>query len=563
MRSQFRLSLILAAAIFPTAVFAETIPADIDFMSDAALAASADRSPAEKAAAPVKAAVVNASPHYLTLEDMKIAFNKDEFEISKSDDTVIMYGLTAQRCLDFYDISSDGKTGRFSVYFKGGDANCLNYANLDMAKETPVGLSSADGKGTKMALSESLKSITVYSENKLSDKNRTKLEDVTDSEGNLISYLSKKDREAQMKLDEDEKRAAGIENDMKVVTTCNRGLTELDVASAALERLVASESAMAKILEEEGDTWASRNRDMLNEKVFSACKLQIERAKSTDIGICDERLAKLVDKDERYSARVKDLYLSLAGRYMNSNTMAATDAMAKTQEAIDKLRGMDLSTEEEAKVLAAEQQMYSSFLDKAAKEGTDSAAFKEISKEFELFVSDSDDQGCLGADFLLTARNRANPKCANVARLGMQLKNSTFIAAVAQNQQNLIAAQKSQAEQEQMLSNTCQIEKSTAQMMGNTSYLPKQECAMLEAKAANAQKFAEAQAKASANQGISTAGYAEVNYDTTNTANSALQGGAVAAPAAGQLVGGAVNHSPAVQPTTATISSAPQNRARF
>lgn len=540
MRSQFRLSLVLAAAIFPTAVFAGPSPEDV-------------------------APIADATPHFLTLDEMKTAFKKDEFEISKSDDTVTMYGITAQRCLDFYDIKSDGKTGRFSVFFKGGDANCLNYSSLDMSKETPVGLSSADDKGTKMQLSETLKSITIYSENTLSDKNRTKLEDVQDSEGNLISYLSKADREKQRKEEEDTKRAAGIELDMKVVTTCNRGLTELDVAGSALERLMSSEEAMAKILEEQGENWASRNRDILNEKIFSACKLQIERAKTSDVGICDERLAKLVDQDEKYDARVKDLYLSLAGRYMNSTTMEVSDAMAKAQEAIEKLRGMDLSEEDEAKVIAAEQQMYSGFLDKAAKQGTESAAFKEISNEFELFVKEKD-EGCLGEDFLLTPQNRANPKCINSAKLGMQLKNSTFIAANAQNQQNVLAFQKAQTEQEQMLSNTCQMEKTTAQISGNAAYQPKQECVMLEAKAAYVRQLAEAEAKATANRGISTDGFAEVKYDSASNPsvpNPALQGGAVAAPAAGQLVGGALNSTVTSQPANATLSAAPVSRAIF
>ncbi|MBC7386742.1 MAG: hypothetical protein H7301_11360, partial [Cryobacterium sp.] len=438
-------------------------------------------------------------------------------------------------------ITSDSKRGSFSVRFNGGDASCLNYTKLDMSKEKPAGLSKKEG--SKLVPSASFSALSVISENPLSDRNREVVDNLNDCDDKPIDFKSPADIAAEKKKQDEQDRLAQTNLNIDMIASCDRDLTELDVADKALEKLLPPELAIAG----KDAEWKAEQRKILDAKYFEKCSVQIRRASTEVLDVCDERLAKIVANDKSYADKVKKLYFSKLERFFTASAVSPEVALKNGLDTIDQMRrlsdSLEFSEKDKNALDAAEQQLYASTLDRAAKQGVNSEAFAKVAGEFKSFALDNDKAGCLDDNLGLVQSQRANPACKAAVQTAVAFGKEVQLAQISQNQINIAAQQKAAREQELAYADSCQLEK----VSGSSSA----GCAALDAKLA-------AQAKAQANAGISTGGFGEAVTTPaamTATAPSFPQGGAVDNTA--KNVGGLPAASTAPTAPSAPTVSAP------
>lgn len=496
MRSHLKLSFILAAAIFPTLLIA---------------------------ADPV-VLVQTTEDRLLNLEEAKRAFH--EFAVVKEDDgkMAALYGTTSKECMNAFTVENDSKKGEFTISFsKGSDPTCLDYSKLDVKEHESL----SKKQGAKLVFTTSLTTVNLRSEDKKSDRRPDIFDELLDADRNeKISFVSDADNEKNKKSEAEKQAALDVQKDYLLATSCVHGLTELDMRTTAIENLANVKDFVAK--DEIGDKWFSKMRKETNEKIFSACKLQVSRAKTYDLGLCDDRLAKLVAQDDTYGPKVRALYMTLVNRYMNSSSLSVAEAFDKAEGMIETLRGMDLDEKESAALDVAERNLYLTMLRKASVEGLESEAFTGMSDKFKAHLLDSDTLGCLDGDARLLVTQRMNAGCREAAWMSAQLQKSasmaTAYAGILKKKAELQFAQ----EQEQMKYSGCMEIKAAGGIVTP-------ECQALETKRSNA-------ASAVANQDIQTGAFGEIVKDSRNPAGTVIPSDAgILKSAAGNNTSGLTN----------------------
>lgn len=512
MRSHLKLSLILAAAIFPAVLHAGDV-------------------------------VLTTEDRLLNLEEAKKAFH--EFAVVKEDDgkMAALYGTTSKECMSAFTVNNDSKKGEFTISFaKGSDPACLDYAKLGEVKDHE-GL--AKKEGAKLVFTESLEKLNLRSENKKSDRKPNIFDELIDTDTKeSITFVSQADIEKKKKTEAEEKAIREAQKDYLLAVSCTRGLTELDIRTKSIENLAKVKDFVSK--DEIGEKWFAKMRKETNEKIFAACSLQISRAKSDDLGLCDDRLAKLVAQDESYGPKVRALYMNLVNRYMNSTTLGVTEAFDKAQAMIETLRGMDLEDEEIKALDVAERNLYLTMIRKAAAEGSESATFAEMSEKFKAHLMDNDELGCLDEEARLLPTQRMNVSCREAAWMSAQLQQNTALAVANAGILKKKAELQFAAEQEQLKHASCLAVKAAGGAVTA-------ECQALETKMSNA-------ASAAANKDFQTDGFGNVVTDARTPAGAAQPSGS------GLLDSSAANNvsgmtTPANKPAAVVPPQTAQNAA--
>lgn len=459
MRSHLKLSLILAAAVFP------------------ALAHSA--------------AGLTTEDLQLNLSQAKTAFHQFQAVAEDGGKMATLYGTTSKECMGAFVVNNDSSKGEFTITLpKGSDPACLDYSKLTDIKEHES-LTKKDG--SKLVFSDTVEKVLLRGKDPKSDRS-AKPEELLDADtGKSMVFTSLADQEKQKKSDAEMMKLKAVQSDYLLAVSCVRGLNELDLRVGAIDNLAKVKDFVAK--EEIGDKWFKKIRKETDEKIFKACSLQITRAKTDDLAECDARLARLVGKDPEYfGPKVRALYMTMVNRYKNSTTLSVNEAYDKAAEMIETLRGMDLDDAEVKAVDTAERDLLLAMLNRTAKEGEE-MAYNEMAEKFKGHLLEHNDLGCLDDNAALFPAKRMNPACREIGWMASQLPQSAALNVAMIQVQAGKAALQQVAEQEQMKHSSCMAIKAA----GGAST---PECQALEA------KFAAA-ASASANAGIATTAFAE------------------------------------------------------
>lgn len=463
MRSHLKLSLILAAAVFPVLGHSAVVPTTQDLL--------------------------------LNLSQAKAAFHEFQTVAEDEGKMATLYGTTSKECMSAFVVTNDPGKGAFTITLpKGSDPACLDYSKLTDIKEHES-LTKKDG--AKLVFSETLEKVSLRGQDPRSDR-PSKPDELLDADtGKSIGFVSLADKEKQKKSEAEMMRLKAVQSDYLLAVSCVHGLSELDLRANAIDNLAKVKDFVAK--EEIGDKWLKKMRKETDDKIFRACSLQMTRGKTDDLAECDGRLAKLVGKDpEFFGPKVRALYMTMVNRYKNSTTLSVNEAYDKAVEMIETLRGMDLDEAEIKAVDVAERDLLLAMLNRAAKEGEETA-YGEMAEKFKWHLLEHNDLGCLNDDAMILPVKRMNPACSEIGWMAAQLHQSAALNVAMVKVQAVKAAQKLAADQEQMKHNSCMAIKAA----GGAST---PECQALEVKLAAA-------ASAVANSGISTDGFSETVAD--------------------------------------------------
>lgn len=485
MRSHLKLSLILAAAIFPTVLHAE-----------------------DKAIVPTSEDLV------LNLDQAKSAFHEFQAGAGDQGKMAVLYGTTSTECMNAFRVTNDSSTGEFTITLPAGsDSNCLDYSKLSGVK-AHTNLSNKDG--AKMVFSATLLRVSLRGHDPKAARDREPDELFEGLSEESIAFISASDINKQKKADAQAKKEASVQGDYLLAVSCTHGLTELDLRTHAIDNLAKVNDFVHR--GEIGAEWFKKIRKETDDKIFAACQLQVTRAKTDDFADCDGRLARLVDKDpELYGPKVRVLYMTMVNRYKNSTELAVNDAYDRAAAMIDILRGMDLEEDELKALDIAERDLLLAMLSRAAKEG-DQTAYADMAEKFKGHLLDHNDLGCLDDDAQIFPAKRYSPACRNIGWMAAQLPQSRAVnVAMAQVNADR-AARQELADREQLKYTSCQ----TIAEAGGASTA---ECKALDA------KFTAA-ASAEANKGIvqndgfaeakSEAGIIAANAAVNNTSQGSL-----------------------------------------
>ncbi len=454
---------------------------------------------------------------YLSMVEAQKAFGP-EFGAEKNKEGTIafLWGVTSTECFnDAFEIKPDAKRGEYTIFYKGKKEDCLEHAKQKAAASSEnklVGLSTIEE--LKMKLDGSFESLNLRYEDPTSDKNRVRLDAFKDADDALISHKSAADLLEEKKQEEEKRVADTLDASMNFVASCGRNLTELDLVDKVIEELADSklvagdDKKVAKLAEA---------RKKANEKIYKACKLQIERGKMDQLADCGERLKKLAMEDDTYTKKVKDAYIALVGRLMNSTRLSLEEAYDAATDVIALIREFDLDEKEEKNLIASERNMQFHFLRRAAMEGADSENFqliREKTLDFMLEADLEDDVVCLNDDGSVRPEMRLATACADSARMSAVLNQNTQFAVGTQKAAEAKAATELKLAQEKELLDRCTFNRQhNIQMIGDEEY----RCNFAIAKR-------DAEAKAVLNAGVSSNGHGQVvNPQTTQNGVQPVQ----------------------------------------
>jgi hypothetical protein len=438
--------------------------------------------------------------HYISLSEAQAAFGS-EFSLEDKSGTFTLYGGTSEDCLGSFDFSNDPKKGQFKILYKGTNDSCLKFETA--TKDLPKGKfrSLADLPDGKMKPTGTFDLVNLVSDNANSSKSPWTSEELKTDADKSLSNVAAEDVATKKKKALADKKQAEIDRDKDIVKTCNRGLKELDVGDAALARL----AKIPEVVKDLGDQYFTDKGEAIRAAKFKACRIQILKAKTDDLAAsdCESRLKKIAAADDKYTAKVKALYLELVNRYMNSTTLDMEDAYAASVDTITKLREYDLTDKEAKDVDAAERNVNLHFLRLAAMKGSDSDEFKSMKDHMLEYMLAGDGANCLNEQGVIpmNSAQRYNAACASSQWLSNQLVQQVQLAGSNQlvlNAQATAATAKANADQAKLLND--QYVLACGGLAATASPDGKHTCAAILADDAKAKTDA-------ANVGISTNGF--------------------------------------------------------
>ncbi len=461
----------------------------------------------------------------LNLAQAETAFGRS-FGAYIDGNSIRFSGNTTEACLKEFEFSSNIASGQVMITFVGKDGACLDYAE---AKEA----SSADNKvirlstvsDLKLTATKSFDPLVLVSEDPNLDRSTAydALKDIAKGDA-PIKYTSAEDIEAEKKRIAAEEAAVEIKYALAVVAGCGRNLDELDLRSSTLDDLEKIKDVVLETDSKKDDKWFLAQRKKTDEKIFAACKLQITRGKTDQLADCTERLQLLAARDASYIGKIKGLYVDLIGRLMNSTRLPMDEAYDASMEVLATLRELGLEIDErDEKVLAKEEKqlaqlednLHLHFLKRAAAEGSESENFQMMQEKALEHMLAKDEALCLTDAGILNPQMRMNHACAGAATMAAQFQQISQHAVVTQGM--LVAkanADLLKAQSAEKL-NHCSVAKAnnlalTAEQQNECNFLVAQ---------------AEMAAKATANAGISTSGFAEPVAGTPATSTATAESG--------------------------------------
>ncbi len=483
MRSHLKLSLILAAAVFPTLGGATVIPT-VDLSKG-----------------------LTKSDLTLNLEQAKIAFKG--FGAGKSSDgsMTVLYGMTSDHCLSQYKFTNNPDTGEFTITLPSGSFEiCKDFSKLGSDFKSASLISK---EGSKLQFSKSVTQVGIRSES--SDGRPSKAEEIKADDDSSIGFTSAADIAKKKKADEEAKKQLESVKDELLVKSCTHNLDELDLRVKAIDNLEKVKEFVSR--KEVGTKWFKDKRKDNDKRIFEACRLEITRASVNDEGFaeCEERLKRLFDADsDTYGPKVKALYLTQISRYISSKSLTVSEAFDKAYKTLDTLRGLGLE-DTDAKVADAERAIYMTSLNRAAMEGN-LEVYASMAEKLKGFLVDQDVNKCLSDDAKLTQAGSYNPACKDMNAMAVQLMQSEPVANTMARAKADKAARENALLMEQQKLSMCSMYK-------DAGVATSSECQLLESKAAAEAKAKEAAAQAKVNEGIApTNGFAKPVEEARNPA---------------------------------------------
>ena len=395
------------------------------------------------------------SARYLSLADAKLAFGS-EFSIENSGKTYDLFGGTSKDCLTSFDIKNSGETGQFTIKYLGGKPKCLDFSKAMKGVSEGDQISLAATPDGQMTPTGTFDKVVLFAPRTFTSKESS--EELLLSDGKSLAHESAADAKKRVDQEKVDKLADRKDLDVKFISKCVHGFSELEVRQSAIDDLQKTVKEIADKDSELDAKYFDQANAETRAKIFRGCEIQImngavadlnpmflgdedsdapvkatkKKSKGFSASDCSSKLEKIALKDPKYVKKIEDLYMAFIKKQMANQPAGLDKAYEAAEGMMEKLRAFaddhsvdgaeDAATP--AKIDALDKAMHLQFLALAAK-GDDPEFFNTVKSDiFDYMAGDEKLADCNNGAGVPSAKELRMPTKGCAASL--ELSNALF-----------------------------------------------------------------------------------------------------------------------------------------